>query len=331
MRNFGYVRAATVPDAQESVGGQPDARFLAGGTTMVDLMKCGVETPSTLVDITRLPGLDGIEVGPDGVRLGSLARMSDVANDPRIGREFPVLSESLWRGASEQLRNMATIGGNLMQRTRCSYFREPASFPACNKRDPGSGCSALEGINRGHAVLGTSPSCIATYPGDFAVALVAFDATVVVQNGGRRAFTADDFFLLPGDTPHIEHPIGPADLILAVEVPVSAALRRSHYLKVRDRESYEFAAASAAVGLEMEDDGTTVRDVRIALGGIATTPWRARAVEAALIGRTLDEATVRAACAQVTEGAVDHGMNSFKIALAPRVAARALLTVGGIV
>ncbi|MEK6439175.1 FAD binding domain-containing protein [Pseudonocardia sp. T1-2H] len=330
MRNFEYVRAATVPDAREAATGRPDARFLAGGTTMVDLMKCGVEAPSTLVDITRLPGLDGIEVGTDGVRLGSLARMSDVANDPRIREEFPVLSESLWRGASEQLRNMATIGGNLMQRTRCSYFREPATYSACNKREPGSGCAALEGVNRGHAVLGTSASCIATYPGDFAVALVAFDAQVVVENGGRRGISADDFFLLPGDTPHIEHPVAPTEMILAVEIPASAALRRSHYLKVRDRESYEFATASAAVGLELEDDGSTVRDVRLAMGGIATKPWRARAVEAALTGQRLDEQTVRAACAQVTEGAVDHGRNGFKIELAPRVAARALLNVGGI-
>jgi xanthine dehydrogenase YagS FAD-binding subunit len=331
MRNFGYQRAATATEARQAVSGEADARFLAGGTTMVDLMKCGVEAPSTLVDITRLPGLDGIEIGQDGVRIGSLVRMSDVANDPRIREEFPVLSESLWRGATEQLRNMATIGGNLMQRTRCSYFREPSAFPACNKRDPGSGCAAMDGLNRGHAVLGTSSSCIATYPGDFAVALVAFDATVVVENGGRRAIPADEFFLLPGDTPHIEHPIGPSEMILAVEVPASAALRRSHYLKVRDRESYEFATCSVAVGLELEGDGRTVRDVRIAMGGIATKPWRARAVEAALTGQTLDEQTVRAACAQVTEGAVDHGMNGFKIELAPRVAARALLAVGGIV
>ncbi len=330
MNNFEYVRATAIPDALRAVADQAGSRFLAGGTTMVDLMKCGVEVPSALIDITRLPGLDTIEAGPASVRIGALSRMSDVADHPIIRKEFPVLSESMWRGASAQLRNMATIGGNLMQRTRCGYFREPGVYGACNKRNPGSGCAALEGVNRGHAVLGTSPSCIATNPGDFAVALVAFDATVYVENGKPRRIPIDDFFLLPGDTPDIEHPLSSGELIVAVEVPTSAALRRSHYLKVRDRESYEFAAASAAVGLELEADGRTIRDVRIALGGIATKPWRARAVEGALVGRTFDEPTVRAASRLATEGAVDHGENRFKIDLAPRVLARALLTVGGI-
>jgi xanthine dehydrogenase YagS FAD-binding subunit len=331
MNNFEYVRATAIPDALRAVTDQAGSRFLAGGTTMVDLMKCGVEVPSALIDITRLPGLDTIEAGPTSVRIGALSKMSDVADHPIIRKEFPVLSESLWRGASAQLRNMATIGGNLMQRTRCNYFREPGVYGACNKRNPGSGCAALEGVNRGHAVLGTSPSCIATNPGDFAVALVAFDATVCVENGKpQRRIPIDDFFLLPGDTPDVEHPLSSGELIVAVEVPTSAALRRSHYLKVRDRESYEFAAASAAVGLELEADGRTIRDVRVALGGIATRPWRARTVEGALVGRTLDEPTVRAASRLATEGAVDHGENRFKIDLAPRVVARALLTVGGI-
>ncbi|MGY3505123.1 FAD binding domain-containing protein [Bradyrhizobium sp. USDA 4471] len=330
MNNFEYVRATAIPDALKAVADQAGSRFLAGGTTMVDLMKCGVEVPSALIDITRLPGLDTIEAGPASVRIGALSKMSDVADHPIIRKEFPVLSESLWRGASAQLRNMATIGGNLMQRTRCSYFREPGVYAACNKRNPGSGCAALEGVNRGHAVLGTSPSCIATNPGDFAVALVAFDATVSVENGKARRIPIDDFFPLPGETPDVEHPLSPGELIVAVEVPTSAALRRSHYLKVRDRESYEFAAASAAVGLELEADGRTIRDVRVALGGIATRPWRARTVEGALVGRTFDEPTVRAASRLATEGAVDHGENRFKIDLAPRVVARALLTVGGI-
>jgi xanthine dehydrogenase YagS FAD-binding subunit len=330
MNNFEYVRATAIPDALRVVADQAGSRFLAGGTTIIDLMKCGVEAPSALIDITRLPGLDTIEAGPASVRIGALSKMSDVADHPIIRKEFPVLSESLWRGASAQLRNMATIGGNLMQRTRCGYFREPAVYGACNKRNPGSGCAALEGVNRGHAVLGTSPSCIATNPGDFAVALVAFDATVYVENGKARRIPIDDFFLLPGETPDVEHPLSPGELIVAVEVPTSAALRRSHYLKVRDRESYEFAAASAAVGLELEADGRTIRDVRIALGGIATRPWRARTVEGALVGRTFDETTVRAASRLATEGAVDHGENRFKIDLAPRVLARALLTVGGI-
>jgi xanthine dehydrogenase YagS FAD-binding subunit len=331
MNNFEYVRATAIPDALRAVARQAGSRFLAGGTTMVDLMKCGVEVPSALIDITRLRGLDTIEAGPASVRIGALSKMSDVADHPTILKDFPVLAESLWRGASAQLRNMATIGGNLMQRTRCSYFREPGVYGACNKRNPGSGCAALEGVNRGHAVLGTSPSCIATNPGDFAVALVAFDAAVYVENGKSRRIPIDDFFLLPGDTPDVEHPLSSGELIVAVEIPTSAAMRRSHYLKVRDRESYEFAAASAAVGLELEADGHTIRDVRIALGGIATRPWRARTVEAALVGRTFDEPTVRAASRLAIEGAVDHGENRFKIDLAPRVIARALLTVGGIV
>jgi xanthine dehydrogenase YagS FAD-binding subunit len=313
-----------------AVAGHLEARFLAGGTTLVDLMKCGVETPAMLVDITRLPGLEEIEVYGASLRIGALVRMSDLADHPKVRQEYPALSESLWRGASQQLRNMATIGGNLMQRTRCSYFREAGVYAACNKRNPGSGCAALEGINRGHAVLGTSSSCIAAYPGDFATALVAFDAVVHVENGRRRSIPIDDFFLLPGDAPHVEHAIASDELIVAVEIPTSAALRRSHYLKVRDRQSYEFAVASAAVGLELEEDGRTIRDVRVALGGVATKPWRARTVEAALIGRTFDEPTVRAASRHAVEGAVGHGNNRFKIELTPRVVARALLTVGGI-
>jgi xanthine dehydrogenase YagS FAD-binding subunit len=329
MKNFAYLRAESVPDAMKATASQTGARFLAGGTTMLDLMKCGVEEPTALVDITRLPNLDGIETGPDSVRIGALAHMSDVANHPVIREDFPALSEALWRGASEQLRNMATIGGNLMQRTRCNYFRDP-SYAACNKRDPGSGCAALDGINRGHAVLGASEHCIATYPGDFAVALVAFDAMVHVQGAQPHSIPADDFFLLPEDRPHLEHPIAPGELIVGIEIPVSVALRRSHYLKVRDRESYEFAVASAAVGLELEADGLTVRDVRVAMGGIGTKPWRARQVEAALNGRPLDEQMVRAASKLATDGALAHGANGFKIELAQRVVARALLTIGGI-
>jgi xanthine dehydrogenase YagS FAD-binding subunit len=329
MRNFAYFRAESVPDAMKATASHTGARFLAGGTTMLDLMKCGVEDPASLVDITRLPNLDRIEIEADRVRIGALVRMSDVANHPLIGDQFPALSESMWRGASEQLRNMATIGGNLMQRTRCNYFRDP-TYAECNKRNPGSGCAALKGINRGHAVLGTSEHCIATYPGDFAVALVAFDAQVNVSSAQAHSIPANDFFLLPEDRPHLEHPIAPGELIVGLEIPVSGALRRSHFLKVRDRESYEFAVASAAVGLELEADGKTVRDVRVAMGGVATRPWRALQVEAALKGRPLDEQIVRSASKLATDGAVDHGMNGFKIELAQRVVARALMTVGGI-
>ena len=220
---------------------------------------------------------------------------------------------------------MATIGGNLLQRTRCAYFRDPSTFPACNKRDPGSGCSAVEGVNRGHAVLGTSVACIATYPGDLAVALVAFDAVVHL---GERKVAIDDFFLLPGTTPHKEHAMQPGEMITAITIPASAAARHSTYLKVRDRQSYEFAAASAAVGIEFEPDGETIRDIRIGLGGVATKPWRARAVEDALRGKALEPDTVKSASRLAVEGAIAHGGNHYKIELAPRVVERAILKTG---
>jgi xanthine dehydrogenase YagS FAD-binding subunit len=329
MRDFQYSRPDTPEGAIAAVVGDAAARFLAGGTTLVDLMKCDVEHPGHLVDVSRLPGFDAIEVGPGGLRIGAGAKMSEVAGHPAVARDYPGLSEALLLGASAQLRNMASIGGNLLQRTRCAYFRDPA-YAECNKRAPGSGCAAVGGVNRGHAILGTSERCIATYPGDFAVALMAFDAVVHVRNGRAVAFGIDDFFLPYAEHPHVEHPIGHGELIEAVEVPASAVARRSHYLKVRDRESYEFAAASAAVGLELEADGRTVKDVRLALGGVASKPWRCRAVEAALRGRTFDEPTIRAACALAVEGARDWGHNGFKITLAPRVAARALMQVGGL-
>ncbi|PAX08813.1 FAD binding domain-containing protein [Sphingomonas lenta] len=329
MNNFEYSRPETAEAAIAAVAGDAKARFLAGGTTLIDLMKCDVEAPTHLVDVSRLPGLDAIEVGPGGIRIGAAAKMTDVAEHPAVARDYPGMREALLLGASTQLRNMASIGGNLMQRTRCSYFRDP-SYAQCNKRKPGSGCAAIDGVNRGHAILGTSELCIATYPGDFAVSLMALDATVHVQNGRATAFPIDDFFLPYGPSPHIEHPIGRDELIVAVEVPASAAARRSHYLKVRDRESYEFAACSAAVGLELEPDGRTVRDVRVALGGVASKPWRARQVEAALRGKTFDEPTIRRACELAVEGAKDWGHNGFKITLAPRVAARALMQVGGL-
>jgi xanthine dehydrogenase YagS FAD-binding subunit len=222
---------------------------------------------------------------------------------------------------------MATIGGNLMQRTRCAYFRNPAAFPACNKRSPGSGCAALGGVTRNHAVLGTSVACIATYPGDLAVALTALDADV---HAGDRRIPIGEFFRLPGDTPACETVLEPGELITAVCIPATPAGRRSTYLKVRDRQSYEFAAASAAVGLELEPDGRTIRDLRVALGGVATRPWRARAVEDALRGQPLEEVLVNEASRLAVEGAVPHGDNAYKIDLAPRVVARAILTLGGV-
>jgi xanthine dehydrogenase YagS FAD-binding subunit len=329
MRSFDYLRAADVTTAIAEAG-QPETRFLAGGTTLLDLMKVNVERPARLVDLTRLSGLDTIEVSRDVIRIGVLTKMSKVADHADIKDAAPVLSESLWRAASAQLRNMASIGGNLMQRTRCTYFRDPGAYSNCNKRNPGSGCAALEGVNRNHAVLGTSDACIAIYPGDFAVSLVAFDARVIVRGTAERSIPVDDFYLLPGETPHVEHDLAPGEMIVGIEIPRSAALKRSHYLKVRDRASYEFAAASAAVGIELEDDGKTIREVRIALGGVGTKPWRARAVEDVLKGKPLDEATLRSAAAASVEGAKSSGHNAFKIELAPKVVARALMTVGDI-
>ncbi|MGN2407845.1 FAD binding domain-containing protein [Pseudomonas syringae] len=329
MRAFDYIRASDIDSARQAAG-MPETRFLAGGTTLLDLMKCGVERPARLVNISHLQALDQITVDDRKVYIGASAKMSQVAANNRIQTEAPVLSEALWRAASPQLRNMASIGGNLLQRTRCTYFRDPAAYPACNKRNPGSGCAALDGFNRNHAVLGVSDACIAIYPGDLAVALVAFDARISIRGATDRQVIADDFYRLPGTRPDIEHDLQDGELIVAVEVPVVPALRRSHYLKVRDRASYEFAAASAAVGIEFEDDGRTLKDVRIALGGVGTKPWRAREVEQALIGQPLSEKRVREAALHVVEGARVREHNGFKIVLAPRVVARALMTVGGL-
>ncbi|MDA8446303.1 FAD binding domain-containing protein [Paracidovorax valerianellae] len=329
MKQFDYFRADTVSAASFEAA-QPETKLLAGGTTLLDLMKLNVERPSRVIDITRIDGIDSITVSTNAIRVGALAKMSKVADHADIKAAAPVLSESLWRAASAQLRNMASIGGNLMQRTRCMYFRDPGAYPNCNKRTPGSGCAALSGINRNHAVLGTSDACIAIYPGDFAVALAAFDARVIVKGAVERSIPIDEFFLLPGHTPHLETSLASGEIILGIEVPRSEVLRRSHYLKVRDRASYEFAAASAAVGLAMEGDGKTIREVRIAIGGVATKPWRLRAVEAALKGKILDEATLRAASGATAEGAKSSVYNAFKIDLAPKVVARALMTVGGV-
>jgi xanthine dehydrogenase YagS FAD-binding subunit len=324
MRDFSYLRADSI-EAARNAAALPGAMLLAGGTTLVDLAKCGIAEPATVIDISHIEGLSAIDVTADRAIIGALARMSHVADNPQVKSLFPAVSEALWQAASAQLRNMATIGGNLMQRTRCPYFRDPANFHACNKRAPGSGCSAIGGVTRGHAVLGVSEACIATYPGDLAVALVAFDAEVDL---GERKLKVEDFFLAPGATAEQEHDIRPGEVITAIEIPGSAAARRSTYIKVRDRQSYEFAAASAAVGLELEGDGRTIRDIRVALGGVATKPWRARAVEDALKGKALDGDIVRKASELAMEGAVDHGANQYKIALAPRVIARAILKLG---
>jgi len=325
MRAFSYQRASSIDEARKA-SLQAGAVLLAGGTTVLDLAKCGVMDPWLVIDITHLSGLSGIEVTDDGVTIGGLAKMSAVVEDDHIRSAFPAVAESLSLAASPQLRNMATIGGNLLQRTRCSYFRDPGAFPACNKRNPGSGCSAIGGVTRNHAVLGTSESCIASYPGDLAVALLALDATVDL---GLRKVPIDAFFLLPGTTPEKETVLQDGEIITAVSIPASDAARNSTYLKVRDRQSYEFAAASAAVGIEFEADGKTVRDIRIALGGVATKPWRARGIESALIGKVLDAGAIEKASQQLVDDAVSHGDNHYKVKLAPRVVARAIMKVGG--
>lgn len=326
MRDFSYTRAKSIEDARQA-SLQAGSAILAGGTTLLDLAKCGVNEPDELIDISHIRGLDGISVGESEASIGALAKMSAVADHPLILNAYPAVAQSLSLAASQQLRNMATIGGNLLQRTRCPYFRDPATFSACNKREPGSGCSALGGVTRNHAVLGTSENCIATYPGDLAVALVTFDAVVDL---GSRSVPVEEFFLEPGDRPERETVIAPGEVIIGISIPASAAARNSTYLKVRDRQSYEFAAASVAVGLELEADGRSVKDVRVALGGVATKPWRARAVEQALVGKPLTEEVILSAARLSMEGAVAHGGNHYKIELAPRVVARALRTLGGL-
>ncbi len=327
MRPFTYSAAADAPAAVRAASASSNAapiHFLAGGTTLIDLMKLDVMRPSQLVDISRLadPRLRSIEASSSGLRIGALATMRQVADHRSVVRDYPLLSQSLWLAASQQIRNMAYVGSNVLQRTRCSYFRD-TSWP-CNKREPGSGCSALEGMNRWHAVLGTSPQCIASYPGDWATALVALDATVeTLTPRGPRTFRFAQLHRLPGSTPHIETELEPGELITGFVVPAAAYTRRSLYLKLRDRESYEFALASAAVALDMQ--GTTVRQVRIGIGGPVAVPWRARAAEAFLTGKPLTEANAQAAAQTVFADAKTHEHNAFRVPLAQQTLVRALL------
>jgi xanthine dehydrogenase YagS FAD-binding subunit len=324
MRPFSYARAADADAAIAAVRERPDGAFLAGGTTEVDLVRQNVVRPGLLVDINDLP-LAGIEDLPGGgLRVGALARMSDVARAPGVNERFPLISQALLLGASAQLRNMASMGGNLCQRVRCSYFRDATS--PCNKRDPGSGCAALDGFNRGHAILGTSDKCIATHPSDAAVALAALDAVVHTRGpAGQRAIGIDDFFLLPGDTPEREHPLEHGELITAIEVPAAPVARRSVYLKFRDRESYEFALASVAAAVRVEDGA--VAEVRLALGGVGTKPWRARRAEASLLGRPATEASFAEAARLELAMAAPRPLNAFKVELARRAIVRALTTL----
>ena len=324
MRTFDYVRPASVADAVAAAS-EPGSAYLAGGTNLLDLMKVGAARPDRLVDVTRLPGLDRIEWGADGgVRIGALVRNADLAHDPAFAGRFPAVAEALLAGASGQLRNAATVGGNLLQRTRCPYFQDAAS--ACDKRSPGSGCDARGGDTRSHAVLGWSDGCVATNPSDFCVPLAALDAVVEIEGrDGRREVPLDGFHVLPGDTPDRDSVLEPGELVLAIRLPAEAAAFAGHarYLKVRERTSYAFAVVSAAAALRIE--GGTIADARIALGAVAAKPWRADAAEALLAGvRPGPDVFRRAAEAALADAAPSGPGNAFKVELAGRVVARAL-------
>jgi xanthine dehydrogenase YagS FAD-binding subunit len=323
MNTFNFIRARDTDEAIRVAHTSPAAKFIAGGTNLVDLMKMGVEQPSQLVDITPLE-LQKIETLADGtIRIGAMVRNSDLAYHAIIAEKYPVLSQALLSGASPQLRNMATVGGNLLQRTRCPYFYDVVF--ACNKRVPNAGCSAMDGYNRSHAVLGTSDQCIATHPSDMCVAMAVLDAIVQVQGpAGSRAIPILDFHLLPGNTPEKENVLRPGDLITAVDLPPISFSRKSHYLKVRDRASYEFALASAAVALDIQNG--IVLEARIALGGVGTKPWRAMDAEKSLKGISAGEEAYRKAAEVALQGARPHKFNQFKIELVKRTLMRALIT-----
>jgi len=324
METFSYVKAASIDKALASAS---QAKFIAGGTTLVDLMKLSVETPKTLVDINLLP-LDKIESLPTGgLRIGAMVHNSDLAWNADVQKFYAVLSEALLSGASPQLRNMATTGGNLMQRTRCAYFRErgagtPGGY-GCNKRAPGTGCAALEGFNRTHAILGTSEHCIATHPSDMCVAMAALEAVIHVEGPkGKRTIAFADFHKLPGDTPHIENALEPGDLITYVDLPKPVEGAKSTYLKLRDRASYEFALASAAVVTRVE--GGHIRYIRVAMGGVGTKPWRSHEAEVALMGKPANAATFKTAAEAALAKAKPQKDNAFKVELARRCLVRAL-------
>jgi xanthine dehydrogenase YagS FAD-binding subunit len=323
MKNFEYVRPATISEAVTAAA-EPGAAYLAGGTNLVDLMKGGIARPNRLVDISHLPGLDRIERLPDGgTRIGALVRNADLAHDDEFAKAYPGIAEALLSGASGQLRNAATVGGNLLQRTRCGYFYDPAS--ACNKRAPGTGCDARGGENRLHAVLGWSEACIATHPSDFCVPLAALDAVVEIEGRtGRREVTVEALHRLPGDTPEQENVLLPGELIVAVRLPKEARTFSHHarYLNLRERTSFAFAVVSAAVGLRIEQG--TIWDARLALGGVAPKPWRAHAAEKIVEGCVPDAATFRRAAEAALADAKPCGDNAFKIELAKRIIVRAL-------
>ena len=323
MKMFDYVRPATVQEAVAAAS-EPDAAYLAAGTNLLDLMKGGVTRPGRIVDISHLPDLDRIEdLSDGGVRVGALVRNADLARDRNFAQRFPAVAEALLSGASAQLRNAATVGGNLLQRTRCAYFYDVAS--SCNKRNPGSGCDARDGENRLHAILGWSESCIATHPSDFCVPLVALDAVVEIEGkSGRREIPLEKFHRLPGQAPERENMLEPGEMIVAVRLPAEAARFAAHarYLKVRERTSYAFAVVSAAAALRIERD--TIAEARLALGGVAMKPWRTREAELILAGARTDTELFHRAAEAALAAAKPSGDNGFKIELARRIVMRAL-------
>jgi xanthine dehydrogenase YagS FAD-binding subunit len=321
MINFQYARAGDVADAVRMIANDPTAKFIAGGTNLIDLMKEDVERPSRLIDISRLPLKTVEETAAGGLRIGALVRNSDLAYHPLIEQNYPLLSSAILAGASQQLRNMASTGGNLLQRTRCAYFYDTST--PCNKRKPGTGCSATGGSNRGHAILGASDSCIATHPSDMCVALAALDARVhVVGPEGIRVVAFNDFHRLPGDTPEIDTNLHQNEIVTAVELPAKGFAANYSYLKIRDRLSYAFALVSIAAALEL--DGETIKEARVALGGVAHKPWRDTGAEAALRGHTPSEATFTRAADLLLRNAKGYEHNAFKIDLARRGIVRTL-------
>jgi xanthine dehydrogenase YagS FAD-binding subunit len=326
MRPFRYQQAKDLDSAAALLASTPSAKLLGGGTNLVDLMREGIERPPVLIDINRLP-LSEIKALPDGgVRIGATAPNSDIANHPLIRERYPLLAKAILAGASPQLRNMATAGGNLMQRTRCYYFMD-AGFSACNKRVPGSGCAALEGQNRIHAIFGGSESCIAVHPSDMCVALAALDAVVQVRRGGsERSIRIGDFHRLPGDAPHIDTTLHPAELIVAIDLPPSRFGGNAEYLKVRDRRSFAFALVSCAAALELE--GSVIRKARIALGGVAHKPWRCFHAEESLVGSGASKEAFERAAELAVDGAKPRPGNVFKLQLVRQTTKRALMTIG---
>jgi xanthine dehydrogenase YagS FAD-binding subunit len=321
MINFAYSRASDVADAVRQIAADPGAKFIAGGTNLVDLMKEDVERPSRLIDISRLPLTTLEETSGGGLRIGALVPNSDLAYHPLIEERYPLLASAILAGASAQLRNMASTGGNLLQRTRCAYFYDTAT--PCNKREPGSGCSAVRGLNRGHAILGTSEACIATHPSDMCVALAALGATVHVAGpAGARTIAIADFHRLPGDSPQRDTNLAPNELVTAVEVPKRGFAKNYSYLKIRDRLSYAFALVSVAAALELEGD--RIKEARLALGGVAHKPWRDTAAEAALTGAIADRAAFARAADVLLRDAKPQTHNAFKIDLARRAIVRTL-------